>query len=249
MNDINGLKENLKSRIVKYADKKRKEWFENYIKHDTKFHGVDIPTVRTELKEWYIQENIDKIPLNKQLDLALSFFEEEYTEDKLAGILYFQYYLYNKYDYNLILSRFESIFENGYIYDWSICDWLCTRVFRQLIKKNGKECAEAITKWNTANNVWQARCSLVSFTTLIKENIYTSLLLESSTILIKREERFAKTAVGWIMRELSKVDKDIVVEFIEVNRHDFSRESHENAIKYFDKNEKKLMRELLRNNQ
>jgi len=246
MNDTNSLKENLKSRIAKYADEKRKVWFENYIKHDTKFRGVEIPTVRTELKEWYKQESIDKLQLNEQLDLALSFFQEEYAEDKLAGILFFQLYLYNKCDYKVILSRFETIFEKGYIYDWSICDWLCTRVLRQLIKKNGKECAEAITKWNTAKNVWQARCSLVSFTTLTKENRYTPLVLESSSILIKRDERFAKTAVGWIMRELSKVDKTIVVNFIEENRPDFSRESHENAIKYFDKDEKKIMRDLFK---
>lgn len=249
MNDIKNLKEVLKSRIAKYADEKRKDWFENYIKHDTKFRGVEIPTVRNELKEWYKQENIDKLQLNEQLDLALSFFKEEYTEDKLAGILYFQLYLYQKFDYKVILTRFETIFEKGYIYDWSICDWLCTRVLRQLIKKNGRECAEAITRWNTAVNVWQARCSLVSFTTLTKENRYTPLLLESSAMLIKREERFAKTAVGWIMRELSKVDKEIVVDFIEENRHNFSRESHENAVKYFDKEEKKRMRDLFNKNQ
>ena len=96
-----------------------------------------------------------------------------------------------------------------------------------MIKANDRECAEAISKWNTAKNVWQSRCSVVAFTTLTKEDIYTSLLLESNAILIKRDERFAKTAVGWILRELSKVDKQIVVDFIAENRHYFSRESYE----------------------
>lgn len=248
MIDNNRLKEKLKSRVAKFADEKRKLWFENYIKHDTKFRGVEIPTIRTELKDWYKRENIDKLPLDEQLNLALSFFEEEYSEDKLAGILFLQLYLYDKFDYEELLSRFGSIFENGYIYDWSVCDWFCTRVLRQMIKANGRKCAEAISKWHTANNVWQARCSVVAFTTLAKENKYTSLLLESNAKLIKREERFAKTAVGWILRELSKVNKQIVVEFIAENRPYFSRESHENAIKYFDKNKKKKMRELFKVN-
>ncbi len=108
-----------------------------------------------------------------------------------------------------------------------------------MIKKNGNKCADAITKWNSAENVWQARCSLVSFTTLTKDNRFTSQILESSEILIRRDERFAKTAVGWILREISKVDKQIVIDFIEEYRQYFSRESHENAIKYFDKDEKK----------
>ena len=123
MTDNNKLKEKLQSRIAKFADEKRKIWFENYIKHDTKFRGVQIPTIRTELKDWYKHENIDNLPLNEQLDLALSFFEEKYSEDKLAGILFLQFYLYDKFDYKVLLSRFESIFENGYIYDWSVCDW------------------------------------------------------------------------------------------------------------------------------
>ncbi len=248
MNDTNKLKEKLKNRISKHANIERKQWFENYIKHNTKFRGVEIPTIRNELKDWYKQDNIDKYPLDKQLNLALSFFEEDYTEDKLAGILFLQLYLYKKFDYKVLLTRFESIFEKGYIYDWSTCDWFCTRVLRQMIKANGRECAEAISEWNTAENVWQARCSLVAFTTLTKENKYTAILLKSSNILIRREERFAKTAVGWILRELSKVDKQIVIDFISENRQYFSRESHENAIKYFEKEKKIKMRDLLKKN-
>lgn len=246
MSNIYNLKEKLKSRIIKYSDEKRKEWFENYIKHNAKYRGVEIPTIRTELKAWYKQENIESLRLDEQLDLALSFFEEEYAEDKFAGILFLQLYLFNKFDCQVLLTRFESIFENELIYDWSVCDWFCTRVLRQMIKSNGDKCAVAITKWNSAENVWQARCSLVSFTTLTKDNRYISLILESCDKLIKREERFAKTAVGWILREISKTQKQIVIEFIEEYRPHFSRESHENAIKYFEKDEKKTMRELLK---
>ena len=45
MNNIEKLSENLKSRINKYADEKRKRWFENYIKHDTKYRGVTTPQI------------------------------------------------------------------------------------------------------------------------------------------------------------------------------------------------------------
>lgn len=244
MSNLNVLRNKLKSRIDKYSDVKRKQWFENYIKHNTKYRGVEITTVRTELKDWYKQEKIDELALDEQLNLALSFFEEEYTEDKFSGILFLQLYLCDKFDYQVLLARFESIFENDLIYDWSVCDWFCTRVLRQMIKSNGDKCAEAITEWNSAENVWQARCSIVSFTTLTKDDRYTTLLLESCDKLIRREERFAKTAVGWILRELSKAQKQVVVDFIEGYRPHFSRESHENAIKYFEKAEKKEMREL-----
>ena len=115
MSELNNLKENLKSRIEKYSDEKRKEWFENYIKHNTKYRGVEITKVRAELKEWYIHEKIGELPFDVQLNLALSFFEEDYAEDKFSGILFLQLYLYNKIDYQELLTRFESIFENGLI--------------------------------------------------------------------------------------------------------------------------------------
>lgn len=54
--------------------------------------------------------------------------------------------------------------------------------------------------------------SVVAFANLAKKNKYTPLLIESSQKLIKREERFAKTAVGWILREISKTDEKIVLD-------------------------------------
>ncbi len=41
------------------------------------------------------------------------------------------------------------------------------------------------------------------------------LIRSSCSVLIQREERFTKTAVGWILRELSKIYKKEVVSCIE----------------------------------
>ena len=71
MTDNKILKKKLKSQLAKLANKKTKLWWENYIKNNTKFRGVGIPKIREELKEWYKQEQIDKLSLNEQLDLAL----------------------------------------------------------------------------------------------------------------------------------------------------------------------------------
>jgi len=235
----------LKSRVAKHADKKTKDWWENYVKHGSKFRGVGIPKIREELKEWYKQEAVYELPLEQQLDLALALFAEEYAEDKIAGILFLQIYLYDKFDYKLLLSKFEHLFQKEYINDWNVCDWFCVRVLGPMIKENGKPCALAITRWNTAENVWQARSAAVAFANLAKENIYTPLLLKSCQKLIRRKERFAKTAVGWILRELSKADTKLVTDFITKQIKYFSKESLENAIKYFSQREKTKMKSLL----
>jgi 3-methyladenine DNA glycosylase AlkD len=238
MNDNKRLINIFASKLDKIADKETKDWWENYIKHSTKFRGVGIPKIRDILEEWHKEEQIDKLPPNEQLELALSFFAEDYAEDKLAGILFLQYYLYDKFDWKLLLNKFDKLFVNGYIYDWNICDWFCVRVLGPIIKENGLPCAKVIFKWNNAKNVWQARCSVVAFANLTKERKFTPLLLKSCSVLIKREERFAKTGVGWILRELSKTDKNSVVDFINKDKKHFSKESLTNSIKYFNQTEK-----------
>jgi 3-methyladenine DNA glycosylase AlkD len=57
-------------------------------------------------------------------------------------------------------------------------------------------------------------------------------VLRSSAVLIRRDERFAKTAVGWILRDLSKYDPETVAAFVRENLPYFSTESIRNALKY-----------------
>ena len=238
------LVHDLQLRLEKISNRKTRDWWERYIKHDTIFRGVGIPQIREELQQWRAKEQIDTRPLNDQLDLALSFFAEKYTEDKLAGVLFLQYYLYNKFDWKLLISRFEEIFNNEYIYDWNVCDWFCVRVLGPMIKENGIPCAKVISKWNNAKNVWQARASIVAFANLTKHSEYKLLMLGSCSKLIRRDERFAKTAVGWILRELSKTDKKIVTNFIEKHGRYFSKESLENGIKKLSSPEKGTLKKL-----
>ena len=238
MTDLHTLKKNLQSRISKFSDRKTKAWWEQYVKHHTTFRGVGIPKIRNELKAWYKEEHIGTLPLHRQLHLALSFFADTYAEDKLAGILFLQLYLYRKCDYKTLLSKFELIFDRGYIYDWNVCDWFCVKVLGPLIQENGMPCARAVARWSHADNVWQARCAVVAFARLTEERAFTPLLLESCAVLIKREERFAKTGVGWILRELSKTNKRVVVDFINAHAKYFSTESMRNATKYFTTGEK-----------
>ncbi len=63
------------------------------------------------------------------------------------------------------------------------------------------------------------------------------MIKESCNVLIKREERFAKTAVGWIMREVSKYNKELVKKILDKNIIYFSTESLKNATKKFNNQE------------
>lgn len=229
----------LYARLDKIASKKTKIWWEKYLRNTIEFRGVNLVNIREELHEWYKSEKISTLSDNKQLDLALQFFAGRYAEDKLAGILFLQDYLYQKIDWKILISKFSKLFEEDLIYDWNVCDWFCVRVLGPMINENGVPCAKGIYNWKNSKNVWQARASLIAFVGLTEEKSYKNLILSSCNVLIRREERFAKTAVGWILRVLSKSDKKSVVSFLERKLKYFSAEALKNCTKYFTAAEKK----------
>ena len=68
----------------------------------------------------------------------------------------------------------------------------------------------------------------------------------SCQVLIRREERFAKTAVGWVLRDISKYDPAFVMRVVEENLVHFSTESLRNALKYFAKEDVQEARQRLK---
>ena len=238
----------LQEGLRKHADAKTRAWWENYVKDSAPFLGVKMALVRTEVHQWH-QEHIEgKLALSEQLDLALVAFEGIYTEEKLAGILYLQEILLpaGALDYTQDTIRFASLFDEGLIYDWNVCDWFCIKVLGSLIEENGLDCADGIAGWRNAINLWRARASLVAFVPVAGDSDYYPAVEASCAVLIGRPERFAKTAVGWILREISRYDEAYVREILDANIQDFSVESLKNATKYFGKEEQKQYRQLLK---
>ena len=189
----------MQTRLDKIASQKTKIWWERYLRNTVEFRGVNLVRIREELHKWYKSEKINTLNETQQLDLALSFFSGRFAEDKLTGVLFLQEYLYKNIDWKILVPKFEKLFTANLIYDWNVCDWFCVRVLGPMIKENGMNCAKAISKWRNSKNVWQARASLIAFVGLTKEVKYRKIILDSCENLIKREERFAKTAVGWIL--------------------------------------------------
>lgn len=214
------------------------------------FRGVGIPAIREALAGWRSTYGIDEYPLEEQLELALALFEESVAEDKLAGILFLQEYLYDKFPWEMALQSYAELFQRGLIFDWNTCDWFCVRVLGPTIALHGEGPARALASWASASDLWQARAGVVAFVKVAEQAAYYPLVSEAMVILIQRPERFAKTAVGWLLREISQHDEGFVHGFINANLEHFSLESLKNASKYFPQEEQEVYNrklKLLRN--
>jgi len=230
----------LLNQINQHSDPKVKSWWENYVKNCAPFRGVKMPIIRKCLHKWHKENIEDVLDLEQQLDLALELIRMKYAEDKLAGTIFLHEILIPK---EVIkpkrdVKMLAVLFSEGHIYDWNVCDWFCMKVLGELIERNGKEWTKLISKWSSAENIWQARASVVSFVRVADNSDYYNMIERSCSNLIKREERFSKTAVGWILREISKHDNKLVKQFIERNMSVFSIESLRNALKYSSNDER-----------
>ena len=230
------------------ADAGKKAWWEAYVKEGAPFLGVPMAQVRAIVHAWRGATVSPALDLEQQVDLALSLFEGEYTEEKLASMLYLQEILIPAGAVRCTrdTDRFPRLFTDGLIYDWNVCDWFCVKVLGPLIEREGMACAVGISEWRTAENLWQARASLVAFVNVADDSVYHPLIEEGCRVLMQREERFAKTAVAWVLSEVGKHDPALVRRVVTENIEHFSAESLNRAIKRFGEDEREVFRRLRR---
>ncbi len=224
----------IQDKILAIGKPEKAKWLENYIKHDIKSKGVGIPDIRNIVKEINKKFKITEKPLKDQVELLTDLMSQEYTEDKLSAILYLQLFWKDKYDKQKI-DLISVWFDRNLITDWNVCDWLCVRILTPMIDSSTKKTIAELKKWNKNKNLWKARASLVPFAQCKTISQHKKIIENLSVELVKREERFCKTAVGWVLREYSKIDSDFVEKFLSKNENWTTKEVIRNAKKYINR--------------
>ena len=225
-----------------YGDPAKADWWYRYMHHKIRFIGVGIPEIRKRLHEWH--SALHKTP--HYLQVADELLKQEIAEYKLAGILLYQIYILRTEPFETILEHVDTLFRHRYIYDWNTCDWLCVRVLTPIIETGTKQAKNTIIQWSNEEYLWHARASLVPFAQCKTLMYQLDDLVEPMTRLIQREERFSKTAVGWLLREIYKLDPQRVYQFLESAREFLIPEVVHNALKYADTETRQAFKEKLK---
>jgi 3-methyladenine DNA glycosylase AlkD len=159
----------LQLRLNALATTATREWWTKYLRGAASFRGVKMEDVRKAIHAWFEEEQLgEHLSVGQQKVLVLMLLEENYSEDKLAGVLFLQEILLpaGALDWHSELPRFARLFDEGYISDWSTCDWFCVKVLGPLAEQQGEACARAISEWREADGVWRRRASVVAFANL-----------------------------------------------------------------------------------
>ncbi len=110
-----------------------KAWWERYLKGVIEFCGVGILQRQSALADWRSDSGVGSWPIADQFALSLRLNEDPMAEDKLAGVLFLQEYLYDGVPWRESLRQYGFLFERRLIADWNTCDWFCRRVLGSTI--------------------------------------------------------------------------------------------------------------------
>lgn len=210
------------------------------MKNATSVIGLRTPDVKATVASWVDVHSLAQADVNDVKIIALNLIKQPFAEEKLSGTFLIQDVLQplgaiGEKD----LVSLAKLFDEGYIADWGSCDSFSSRVLGTFVKQHGSDGVEIIEEWRFADNLWRARASIVALLGNCKSPEGREAVLRCCEVVVKREERFAKTAVGWAMREIAKKDKDIMFSFLNEHASYMSLESVRNAVKHSTEGEKK----------
>lgn len=207
----------LQRRLAGHADAARRDWWRTYLKGTAEFRGVAMAEIRAEVSRTWSAE-VAGWPRDRALALALGLMHERFSEDKLAGVLLLAEHLLGALGTE-DLPALAGPLADGAIADWGVCDWYAVKVLAPLCARDGEPFARALVAWSDDGApLWQRRAPAAALAVLAGKPApfpeLAALALEVCGRLVTDPQRFAQTAVGWLLRELSKQEPDAVAAFV-----------------------------------
>jgi 3-methyladenine DNA glycosylase AlkD len=164
------------------------------------FLGIKVPVQR---------EIVDKFK-NVDLKEIQELLDDEFHECRLTGLLI----LVNKYKKTDDKREiFDFYLKNTKrINNWDLVDLTAPNIVGDFLldKKKEREVLYSLVK---SKNLWERRIAILSTFTFLRNKDFKDVL-KISEILLKDKEDLIHKAVGWMLREAGKRDKEVEVSFL-----------------------------------
>lgn len=107
----------------------------------------------------------------------------------------------------------------GYFNSWATTDWFCILLMQPLLRKHPKETLDMLRKWNSSENIWNRRASVVTFVRKIGgSGEFTDEVLELCENLIWDKEDLVQKGVGWALKDNMHDAKERVLDYVKMLR-------------------------------
>jgi 3-methyladenine DNA glycosylase AlkD len=185
-----------------------------------KFVGIRVPPLRKIAKKYKF------LPLVE----VSHVIQSEYHEIRLAAVMLLVYRI-ERAD-NLVLEEVVDFYLKHleYVNNWDLVDSSCHQILGRYLTEKEKD---LLFHFAHSSNIWERRIAMITCYYFIKRNSY-STALEIATLLLHDSHDLIHKAVGWMLREIGKLDLDIELEFLDKHFRDMPRTMLRYAIEKFE---------------
>ena len=154
-------------------------------------------------------------------------------DERMVGLLI----LINKYEkgdkkkiiYDFYLANTKSV------NNWDLVDLSAPKIVGDYLLREDRG---ILYKLARSENLWERRIAIVSTFAFIRKGKFIDTL-KISKILLKDKHDLIHKAVGWMLREIGKRDRDILEKFLRENYDELPRVTLRYAIEKFEDEERK----------
>ena len=202
-----------------------------------KFIGVRVPEVRRVAKEF---ASLSPADLNDLLDSAV----HEHRFAALA-VMVGQFQAASKAgdegERERLVEFYLSAMRRGRINNWDLVDSSAEYILGEYLYDRPRDQLARLAK---SGIVWQRRIAMLSTYAFIKHGDATTTL-EVAEVLLEDKHDLIQKAVGWMLREVGKrVDRELLVAFIETHAKRMSRVTLSYATEHFEHTDRVYYRSL-----
>lgn len=190
------------------------------------FIGVTVPEGRV------IAKHYKDLPLQEIEHLLYSPIHEE----RLAA-LHILCLQYDKADSGTQKKLYSFYIKHrARVNNWDLVDTSASCIVGRHLYQNG-EWESALKKFITSKSLWDRRIAIVCLHYFIKKDIYGPTLTVASMLLNDREDLMHK-AVGWMLREVGRRDKNTLLGFLNTYAQTMPRTALRYAVEHFSADER-----------
>ncbi len=190
------------------------------------FLGITMPLVRDMVKH---NKGIPMPEIEKLL-------HSEFHEARMAALLFLVQNFKKTKDEQTKKIIFDFYLSHtSVINNWDLVDITCRDIVGgYLLDKKDRN----ILYWLAeSSNLWEQRIAIISTWIFIKDKQFSDTLKLSEKLMNHRHDLMHK-AVGWMLREVGKKDKDTLVVFLEKHYQNMPRTALRYAIEHFSADER-----------
>jgi len=194
-----------------------------------RFIGVVVPDIRKVAKRYidlpFVElEEIINSPIHEERLCGLIILTLRYKRDTDQG------------SRKKIFTLYMKLLRSGHVNSWDLVDVTAPIIGDYLLEQ--PDHMEQLEKLAKSKSLWQRRCAIVFTFAFLRKGITTPTIAVAKKLLDDQHDLIHK-AVGWMLREMGKIEPVLLQTFLTEHAHQMPRTSLRYSIEKFPELERK----------